>query len=357
MTLTNALFRIGVGLFLCSGLVVLAQDPPAGKGPPAGTPGNVPVPDSAEVLVDCDNGDSINDALKTPAVHLTVRIRGFCDENAVISHLSNVTLVGDSGDPTLDGIRGTAASGELPSFGNVLFVEHSSRVEVIDLTLRDGSRNGIAFVHSGFRQINNCRLLDNANHGIVLHYTFGGRQRIQDTTISGNRGVRGSGANIPGGVGIRTNFSRFNCSGCTIFDNPIAGEGIAMFPRESSVVVEDSDLQGLVTVLAGPNSDVIVRESMLDGVWRVIRKSILRLRSVTQTSPGGFNNVFEDSLLTSTDGPVVGPRTTLVDTRLVDFSKAIISDWTLDDLFCEDLAEAICDGVVILNTSTCSSCP
>jgi len=111
MSCRKVLCVLGMSLFLSA--LVLAQAP-AGQGPPAGTPGNVPLPDSVEVLVDCDNGDSINDALQTPAVHLTVRIKGFCVENVLISHLSSITLVGDSGDRTQDGIEGTAANdGEL----------------------------------------------------------------------------------------------------------------------------------------------------------------------------------------------------------------------------------------------------
>ncbi len=43
-------------------------------------------------------------------------------------------------------------------------------------------------------------------------------------------------------------------------------EGTAMFLSESRVTVEDSYLQGLVTILAGPNSDHLVCSKELESM-------------------------------------------------------------------------------------------
>ena len=65
-------------------------------------PSTSAAPTTATVFVDCNLGRTINNALKKPAVELTIEISGICIEDVEINR-NNVTLRGT--DPTVDGIK------------------------------------------------------------------------------------------------------------------------------------------------------------------------------------------------------------------------------------------------------------
>jgi hypothetical protein len=118
---------VGVCLVLvCASSVLVLAEKPAVPGPP-GNPGP-PVPESEWVVVDCDNGGNINEALQTPAEQLYVEIQGICEENVVVER-ENVFLLGTPGDGVEDGIVGP----DDPPFTEEPTVQEAIELGVFDI--------------------------------------------------------------------------------------------------------------------------------------------------------------------------------------------------------------------------------
>ena len=301
MSLSKALFRIGVGLFLCSGSVVLAQGPPAGAGPPGGTPGSPPVPDELTIQVDCSNGDSINYALNTLALDLTIEISGTCIENVVVK-ADKVTLRGvnvdvGTGVPT-DRIQG------VPDFGSVILIRDPIIVIVENLILE-------------------------GNNGVIVVYRSGATADDDDTIVVRNVIMEGTS------------------------ETDLAVLGASL------VIVEDSAV-GNTEILN--SSALVLRRVELTG--RVFARGGVRvaLQGVTQNS-GIQNTIENDSALFVRCANCMGGAipSTLGHISVDNLSRALIKSFTeLEDLTCSDGSDAFCDGTETKNPpglNSCGSCP
>ena len=164
-------------------LLVLLLPPPvlADSDSDSDSDSGPPPPPTATVVVDCDKPipDSINEALTTPAVELTVEIRGICDEFVKVTR-SNVILRGATQpapdaliSPLPDGIHFT---GSLP-IPNALFVRDTFSVTIENLSLT--SRTGGLSVGDSFSiLVSNCRL---ENSGFAGAFVGDSRVTMVDT--------------------------------------------------------------------------------------------------------------------------------------------------------------------------------
>lgn len=84
------------------------------------------------IVVKCDKGDSINEALEDKADELIIEIRGICQEDVVISR-SDVTLRGVDPDATV------VAQSE-----QAIRIDRASRVTLEDLTVRGSTGPGLS---------------------------------------------------------------------------------------------------------------------------------------------------------------------------------------------------------------------
>jgi len=132
------------------------------------------------VTVDCNKGDSINQALtKSPLVrNLTVEISGVCHENVVVTR-DHVTLHGT--DPANDGIQADL-SDEISDVA--LWVRQAQLVTVENLKLTGGfSGLLVTNVTLNGLQLINCRLESNGAYGAQLQNAL---VVAQDSTFSTN---------------------------------------------------------------------------------------------------------------------------------------------------------------------------
>ena len=189
-------------LLICGPQAVLAKND--GNPPPTAT-----------IQVDCNDGDTIMEALEEPGVELTIEIDGICVENVVVQR-PNVTLIGD--DNTADGIDGSPGISVLPGFGTstlLLLYARTTQIENLKLT---GGDLGLHLQFSGSNVIN-VRIEGNTE-GMFARESV---TALLDSIVTGNdfRGV-----NLVGGSFFLNNSS--------ITGNPgVAGDGgIGLFGRE-----------------------------------------------------------------------------------------------------------------------------
>ena len=192
--------------------MVLAQGPPVGVGPPGETPVTPPVPDVLTVQVDCDNGESINDVLATPAVELIIEISGTCIENVVIAR-DFVTLRGENlvaGLP-ITVLRPFSTADDPPSFGITLLIRDSVLIAVENLIIENGDE-GITAFRSGAPSsdglvIRNCMITGNtvdlsvlsASNVAVVNSTVGSAEVLASSSFVMIRGTLTGGVSARGG--------------------------------------------------------------------------------------------------------------------------------------------------------------
>ena len=146
------------------------------------------------ILVDCDNGETITDALQELGSPLTIQVKGTCNENVDIAR-NDVTLIAHSSGGTVNG-------GLAPDRHTINV--RGNRIVIDGLTLRGGRTgvnggamirnctiqntawNGVSFYHGGNGTVDNCQIRNNPHHGIVIE---GGSGTVINSTISSNAGI------------------------------------------------------------------------------------------------------------------------------------------------------------------------
>ncbi len=306
MSLRKGLFGLGMFIF-CFGMVC-----------------------AKTVKVDCFKGKSINAVLNAHknAEELIIEIDGTCKEDVIVQR-DNVTLIGINpkvapGLPA-DGIEAASMDDAPPFFGTTVTIRASLNVTLENLRITGGARNGIVVLHSGKPQagrviVSNCLLENNNIRGLGL---FNSHVRVEDTTFSGN------------GIGITANESVIRCFDCTFDEDSLA------------LAVLNHSLGTLI-------------HSTVDGSYRAINKSLIKLRDTDQMDNPDGNVISDDSQLQADhNSSVLGPSTFSI------FSSGFLAserggfathtgDMTCEsgsDVFCDDPTTQIIDG-----TSDCSSC-
>ena len=150
---------VGVALILLAGLVAEAGSAPGVK----------------TIRVDCNRGDSINQALADKADGLIIEIQGTCQEDVVVAR-DDVTLLGLGSDPTV-----------IAQANNAIWIDRASRVTLENLTVT-GSTNpdptgaGIFVFQSSGVVISNVQAEGN-REGMR---TYASTLRIVDSEFCGN---------------------------------------------------------------------------------------------------------------------------------------------------------------------------
>jgi hypothetical protein len=182
------------------------------------------------ILVDCNNGETITDALQQLGDPLTIQVKGTCNENVEIVR-NDVTLIAHPSGGTINGpdpnkitinVRGsprTVIDG-LTVTGGRTGINGSAMIR--NCTIQNNAWNGVSFYHGGNGTVDSCRIKDNPHHGIVIE---GGSATVINSTISSNGGV-GIIVN-PGGSARIGITDRNEYAGNTISNNGSNGIHVA----------------------------------------------------------------------------------------------------------------------------------
>jgi len=182
------------------------------------------------ILVDCDNGETITEALQQLGDPLTIQVKGVCNENVEIVR-NDVTLIAHpsggtvNGGPTLDKHTINVRASRIVIDGLTLTggrtgVNGSAMIR--NCTIQNTTWNGVSFYHGGNGTVDNCQIKNNPHHGIVIE---GGSGTVINSTISSNAGlgiVINSGGTARIGITDRTQYA-----GNTISNNGSNGIHIA----------------------------------------------------------------------------------------------------------------------------------
>jgi hypothetical protein len=328
------------------------------------------------VNVDCNKGDSVNQALaKDPGIrNLTIEISGMCHENVVVTR-DHVTLHGT--DPASDGIQADLNS-EITDVA--LWVRGAQLVTAENLKFTGGF-SGLLATDVGLTNLHliNCRLDGNNAYGAQLQSAL---LQAEDTTFSTNGNIN---AGIFGG-------SRLQCTACTFADPQGSGPlGInrvnalafaasrllltnctltngGITSDDSLVLVIDSTISGLApggnTVFAFGSSSVQLTRVQVNGGMNFNQGAIVQLLGVTQTTP--LTNTMDDRAYVkigdaspATGGPPSIPST-VKGFLIRNFSKVALlqTSHVTGNFNCSQGADAFCTTPAnISGTSNCGQCP
>jgi hypothetical protein len=154
------------------------------------------VPFVNAVTVDCARNQTITQALEhIPGSPLLITVKGTCNENVEIVR-DDVTLLAD---PSGGGINGPDASQHtirvrasrtlidgLTVTGGKHGINVGGSATIQNCTIHDTGRNGINFYHGGHGVVDNCRITNSQNHGILIE---GAVATVTNSTISSNAGA------------------------------------------------------------------------------------------------------------------------------------------------------------------------
>jgi hypothetical protein len=204
--------------FVCLLSVVAAQaaeipDMPAARRP------------AAALVVNCNNGDSIQAAVDASFAPVEIQITGICVENVLIRD-RDVSLRGTQ-KPSLDGIRSAVAS--IPA----LTVRGSVIATINDLSFSMSARTGLAIRGGATMTINNCLFENNGTVGL----------RVDSGAF-----VVGNGLTFTANPGTNTSTSdaQFFCIACDFS----GGGPAAVSTRGAIVSLNDSVVTGTLGIVA-----------------------------------------------------------------------------------------------------------
>ncbi len=118
--------------------------------------------DPKVVVVDCDKGKSLQDAIDSNADPVVIEVHGLCFENVVIRRRDGLTIRGT--DPEFDGIRGVVAD---PQPFGALEVRFSDDMLIQNLSMNDSPFAGLNTVKS-LVTVENCHFIGNVVGGIEI---------------------------------------------------------------------------------------------------------------------------------------------------------------------------------------------
>ena len=208
---------VGVALILLMGLVAEAGSAPGVK----------------TIRVDCNRGDSINQALADKADGLIIEIQGTCQEDVVVAR-DDVTLLGLGSDPTVVALA-----------NNAIWIDRASRVTLENLTVT-GSTNpdptgaGIFVFQSSGVVISNVQAEGNWE-GMR---TYGSTLRIVDSEFCGNS--RG-GLYLANGSGVIADGEEIRASGNGSYGLLLSEAALrSPWPTGGRLVTNDNPFAGVV---------------------------------------------------------------------------------------------------------------
>jgi Right handed beta helix region len=296
--------------------LLAALAPLTGKAAAKSAPGKT-------VVVNCDKGESITQALRTSAEVLVVEVLGICKENVEINREA-ITLKGR--DPQTDGVRGI----DTDDFRDAAVALRAGRaVRIENLQLTGEAESGLR-VDSGTgypATIENCWIVANKRFGLVV---LGHSSLEAVNSVFRDNGV---------GSAVVDTASRFQCTRCSF----VSQSSIGLLVQASGLArILDSTITSNGFSITLDVGVALLSNTEVNGGIGVGGKSILQLeRAVQRSNPAGRNEITQDSLLHVTSGStMIGP--TLVD----GFSSLLLDAGNkhTGDLKCTRGSDAFCAG-------------
>jgi hypothetical protein len=226
--------------------------------------------------VDCNKHGTISDALARldPAETNTVRVRGYCHENLVISGFDGLSLIAEPGTVIYDASGGKAT---------VVQITGSRKVVVKGFIIRGGNA-GLDCVELSY-----CNLIgvtvEQSNRGVFIGT---GEGKLFDVTVrdiayvgilafhSTVHATNVSISNITAGDGLSLNGSLFGCQNCTV--QQAAGGGLLV----------QYGSHAAFGPLPGTESGLTVTESALGIVVSKVSSAVLSGATVTDNQGYGL---------------------------------------------------------------------
>lgn len=353
---------------LCAAIalcLVLPAVTATAAGPPCGSPpcAAPPVPAAATVTVDCDQGDSVQDALATPAGQLTVQIRGICQEDVAVER-DDVVLSGR--DPALDGLRGAATALGYPANVShaVLRISGAERVRVENLSIADGVRNGIQVEDTSQAvDVVGCEITGMARDG--LQATFDSTLvRIEDSTLTGHAraALSAFGADLVECVrcvldGDEEGVLSVGSSRVVVTDSTVDSGQFAVIAAEGGALVSgtDSTFRSAAWAFGAQAGRVGLSGGAFEGSVLAQAQGLVTLNGASHDANlQGFNVIDSHSAVRAVGSTLQG--FTIVE----DFSEVVLRDGSaLDgDLVCQLGGDGWCADPVadVTGSANCGQC-
>jgi len=195
--------------------------------------------DSAVKKVECDNGQTLTDALQKAKPGDTLQVTGTCQERVIIT-TDRLTLDGD-GSAVLDG-----GGGGPTEFEGVVTIDGAHGVTLTGFTIQNGPGEGILGRHGAAFTMQHTTVQDNAHTGIVV--SDGSTADLSDTTVWRNANgldvFTGANAILRGAISITHNL------------------GVGAFANGASILeIRGADVQvnnNLVGIVVLPNGNLTI---------------------------------------------------------------------------------------------------
>ena len=315
-------------------------------------------PATVTVAVDCGIGESINDALETPADDLTIQITGICSENVVVKR-DNVSLLGSN--KTTDGIHGVTTGGTPEPA--VLEIFRSSNVTIKNLTIANGGNDGI-WAQGSRVLMDHVTVTGNADWGLTG--TLAARFDSDNITVSSNDGggvaltrgttmvfrtsvVSGNGTNEAAVLSLAASYAYF-------IDSTISGDRGVEVVMTGFAYLEDTSVSATGVALSSfEQGDINVygRDGtvQISGAIQADWKAFIWAANFNQTDSTVGNKLSRDSTLSIANSTLLGME-------LEIFSNGDALDSSVGDVTCFAGSDLYCHGTTAtVGTSTCTLCP
>ena len=202
---------------------------------------------AANRVVNCDVGQTINQALRRAEPGATIVVRGTCRERVVITR--PVTLDG-GGSAVIDG-RAGATLVQLPvleEFDGVVVIDGVTGVALLGLTIQNGVSNGIVAAHGAAVTLKDVTTQNNVFTGIVI--SDNSTAEVIDSSSQSN-GVSGFDVFTSSSLILRGTFTSSNHAAS---GGEINGQAIVEL-RGAQVTLTDNAVFGII---AGSRSHLAI---------------------------------------------------------------------------------------------------
>lgn len=318
-------------------------------------------PDTMTVVVDCGIGETIADALETPARELTVEVNGVCNENVLIRR-SDVTLTGS--DKTIDKIHGVTTGAEIEP--PVVWILDAVNVGLEHLTIESGARNGI-IAQASRVDLTDCSIENNSRWGLIganaseigaIDVTLSGNPTGAVAATTGTRIIL-ENAELTGNAtgSYRYSVLASAASYVYLYDSTITSDRAIQVFMSGFVFGQDTSITAAdVALFSAEQGDInwfgFAGTPSISGAIQADWKALIWMENVNQTDAGsGEGNYL------SRDSTAYFVDVTLQDFALNTFSNGTVEGLSsLGDITCGAASDLYCDGTTV-TSSTCSMCP
>ncbi|MGB5354741.1 MAG: right-handed parallel beta-helix repeat-containing protein [Woeseia sp.] len=198
-----------------------------------------------KMRVRCDHGETLTKALRHAREYDTIRFHGTCYESVVIAtdHL------------TLRGIGGAAIDGSQNPAEAVLLIDGARQFELVDISVQNGSDQGILATHQAQGVLKNVSATGNGTVGLSVDRSH---VELEDVTLDNNstggmdaytastivaKGVLSASNN--GGDGLAVNGKVFfELRGARVSANGNAGSGVSIINESRLQIFSFPEAQG-----------------------------------------------------------------------------------------------------------------